>query len=77
MVTLLRELGLVLSEPCDTSYIFKIIIDSFNFFFQRKKRFKLFGQALLKRAQLGKTRREFSQMSMSQMIFDFLTTQKM
>ena len=53
VVTQLRELGLVLSEPRDTTYVFKMMIHFFSFFSQRKKCLKLFGQVLLRRVRLG------------------------
>ena len=67
-ITLLRELGLVLSELRDTTYIFKIKIDSFNFFFQRKKCLKLFGQVLLRKARLGEAQREVFQTPVGQSV---------
>ena len=68
VATLLHELGLVLSEYCDTTYILKIIIDSFKFFSQCKKCLKFFGQVLLRRAQHGKDHREFSQIPVGQSV---------
>ena len=51
-----------------TTYILKIIINSFDFFFQCKKCLKLFGQVLLKKAPLGKTHREFPQIPVGQSV---------
>ena len=42
------------------------MIDSFNFFFQREKCLKLFGQVLLRRTRLRKTHWEFCQISVGQ-----------